>query len=249
MPVELVQDFVEIPAGKEQGWDLPDVKTPDGQNLIDVATTPHSRDCSVQILDLNGDGIPDITYWFIRKGVDIADTDIDAGGGQTIKGKRVKRTRSKDDIKGAWLGGAKGWVAANSYTPPHRLDESEDNPRLSYQLIDVNGDGLPDFVFTEKTPDSSSKCQTYINNGNGWEPPCNGWETVSDPSKPNWAIPVDAIGSGEGDQGYRLIDVSGDGLVNVIFYKVEEDGSIRRGAYVNTGVGWKREDRFAQTFP
>lgn len=232
-PIEFVQSYIYMPPDKEGGWSLP----PD-VDLMQVSP-PRSRDCSVLTVDLNGDGLPDLAFNFVRKGIHIQPIQIKIPIRGLVTIANVV-TRTKQVEKGAYLNTGSGWTAApDRFIPPRRLDEGgEDNPKLYVQSLDVNGDGQIDLLFIEKGPKGEDKCETYLNTGDGWSGP-----------SAEWKVPLDIIGPGEGDPGFRFIDINGDGLPDIIFYKIAKDGSFNKGAYINTGQGWKRDDRFAPISP
>ena len=89
---------------------------------------------------------------------------------------------------------------------PNPLNPAPTNP----QLIDINGDGLADIVYSD-----SSKTYVLLNTGSGWE-------TTPDPE---WTIGTSTLywaGNnpyGQGvyyDRGIRFIDVNGDGLPDMV---------------------------------
>lgn len=49
--------------------------------------------------------------------------------------------------------------------------------------------------------------------------------------------------------GARLVDVNGDGLVDLVYHRyLCGDGSRRKGAYINTGTGWQADSNYAPPY-
>ena len=92
-------------------------------------------------------------------------------------------------------------------------------------MIDVNGDGLPDLVMTKGGCANCSR--TWLATGKGWT------------EKVNWRVSDKAIGGKDGDPGFRLIDINGDGYVDILWMRRKDDGSFDKGILVNNGSGWK----------
>src|SRR5207244_2563058 len=89
---------------------------------------------------------------------------------------------------------AKGWVQSSQWQTPSNVDFTN-----GYTLVDLNGDGLPDIYYLV-----NGNATAYMNNGHGW------FEDSS--SNYGAAIPNGDLKSGT----VELIDVNGDGLVDLI---------------------------------
>lgn len=171
-----------------------------------------SRDLSVQITDVNADGLPDIVASYHDPN--------DAG----------------NPVKGVWLSTGTGW-AKSSINVPVALDTLTLDPQqglqweknASVQWADLNGDGLPDIVYTRREGDTNEST-TYLGTGQGWA------------ADPNWQIPKDALADRGGDPGLRIIDVNGDGYADLLYIRQDSDASIKKGLYVNNGLGWLPKD-------
>ncbi len=104
------------------------------------------------------------------------------------------------------------------------------------RLEDVNGDGLADLLVAYVDPfTSEGYAKAWINNGKGWSedaiwraPHCEG--TTLDGCFVG--------GSGE-DNSVRLVDLNGDGLVDIIKAKIRGDNNGNQTVYMNTGYGWR----------
>ncbi|MBO1542139.1 RHS repeat-associated core domain-containing protein [Pseudomonas sp. OA65] len=193
------------------------------------------RDNRVELIDVDGDRLPDIVYRF-RSGVPMSETEEE-------KQQRIAEGRSvtfeERWVEGAYLNRNGKWKYASTYKPPYRIDPDDSelaNSALSAtqtSFQDVNGDGLPDLIYAERCAGSCASDRpkainvTYLNTGIGWLP------------EPAYNLPVDALlKNTKGDQGYRLLDVNADGLVDVVYHRVLADGAHEKGTYLNTGTGW-----------
>jgi hypothetical protein len=165
--------------------------------------------------DVNGDGLPDF------------EQRIDGLGFFT----------------GVFLGNGSAWDATStSFSPVQSMPVF--NPTVyGSQLIDVNGDGLDDWIYSDGT-----KTYVALNTGTGWEGP-----------EPQWTISTStlfATSNGQDnfylDRGIRFMDINGDGLPNLVrAYKVApytacirvpalpqyEVGDVK-WVLLNTGNGW-----------
>jgi RHS repeat-associated protein len=126
--------------------------------------------------------------------------------------------------QGVCLNTGKGWPSdikdCSSITVPIALDTVERDPNVSIQYIDINGDGLVDIVKTG-TGGSQTFLGTGARSGAAWL------------AAPQWNIPTQVVASTPGDPGFRLIDVNGDGLPDILF----ADGKTSI-TYFNNGTGW-----------
>lgn len=140
-----------------------------------------------------------------------------------------------------YLGNGAAWTATSSvFSAVHSMPETSSD--TAQQLVDVNGDGLDDWVYS-----SGNSTYARLNNGYQWE---------SSPSS-QWTIPTSTLyystlgGSNYGylDRGIRFMDINGDGLVDWVrsYYGPSvpvfpgvlpnEVGDIKH-VFLNTGNGW-----------
>ena len=106
------------------------------------------------------------------------------------------------------------------------------------KVIDINGDNLPDIIYSDSTITAVTPYQTaaqaWINNGSGW--------TLNS----SWSFPVTNQGGGHQytfaiDEHYtRFVDVNSDGMVDVITGGWGDLSATtpKTAVYINTGLGW-----------
>jgi RHS repeat-associated protein len=158
------------------------------------------------LVDLNGDALPDFMV------------AIAAQNGSWYE-KSYKNTGS------GWVYDS-GWTAPNGnfiwITQGMNIDDGR-------RLVDVNGDGFPDWIVANKywTGGSDYNYGTYLNGKTYWQTG----------SSNQWNIPDGFFASIGADQGRRFADVNGDGLSDLVIsfggYRV---------TYLNNGNGWIRTD-------
>lgn len=188
------------------------------------------RDNRVELIDLDGDRLPDILYSF-KTWAPKPETE-DERRHRVAEGKPVELIPAVRS--GAFLNRGNSWVPAPAYTPAHRLDQEEsqeyEQARSSTQIYlqDVNGDGLVDLIFAERCDGACTAVnETHLNSGSGWA------------RDTNYDVPsVAIVNNTKGDQGFRFLDVNADGLVDIVYHRVLEGGGIEKGAQINTGLGW-----------
>ncbi len=124
------------------GWTIDDA-----WNYGDCVITldPPGRDAGVRVVDVNGDGLPDIvssTIYFNQNLNSIATST----GAHTNNGHGFTRN---DETWGP---------------PTPYIDTMQNNMDLGVRMADVNGDGLIDFISAKNFLER----KVYLNNGNGW---------------------------------------------------------------------------------
>jgi YD repeat-containing protein len=144
-------------------------------------------------------------YLLKDAGVRIADVNGD-GKSDLIQGTK--------DARKTWLGKDNGFAESSDWTIPSDayFVDSEGNSKGVY-LADVNGDGFIDIVKAE-----NGNRKTWINNGKGWK------------EEASWKIPTEGeFITDNMSRGISLVDVNGDGLVDLFR---------QNKTLINTGRGW-----------
>lgn len=172
-----------------------------------------TRDLFVQIIDVDGDRLPDIVAAF-----------------------KHPYDNSKDVFE-IWTNTGKGWrrdpsIAFPTFANGSRLylDEPLRDRRALVQWADVNGDGLADIIFTKRVG-GTNESATFLSTGRGF--------VVS----PAWKLQAAAIADRDGDPSFRLLDVNGDGLLDVVYSKKITGGQKESGIFVNNGSTWVEADK------
>src|SRR5712692_7762145 len=134
----------------------------------------------------------------------------------------------------AYLGNGFEWGAATTtiFAPKREMPTGTATYDNS-QLVDINGDGLSDWVYSD-----SSQTYVVLNTGTGWE---------SSPSS-QWTLSTSTLYTNYSDRGMRFIDINGDGLPDFVrSYSMGHPnagfgGGYEEGTYqvvfLNTGLGW-----------
>src|SRR5262249_33551557 len=135
------------------------------------SNTGPAIDLFVQVIDVKGSGLPSLV----------------ANYQDPVTGNRTNNV---------WTNDGSGWVAGRIQVP-YALDAIYWEAKTLVQILDVNGDGLPDIVMTKGDAPGNSK--TWLGTGTGWI------------ESPNWQVPSDAISNKDGEPGFRLVDTKGDG--------------------------------------
>lgn len=214
-------------------------------------------DCSVRIMDMNGDNLPDIVQ-----------SRYDGGGMYT---KRI------------WINNGSQWVEDASWQIPLIFGDSISYKNNWTQIADVNGDGLPDIILADNRGNAFLQ-QVYINTSTGWildsswslpsgvyfsnyfgdnmgaqVSDINGdgladivWSdcSVGSPAvyintghgwviDTTWgAIPQCITDTAHHDIGTRFTDLNGDGLMDIVRSQYYGGGTGEKRIYYNTGKGW-----------
>jgi RHS repeat-associated protein len=186
-------------------------------------------DLGARFVDVNDDGYTDI-MWSINKNI--------AGYGNV----NIRKTyiNNKTD----------GWTESTQWAPPSDVyfnaDATANGTGGGNDLADVNGDGLIDIIkayrySTNGGSSYTSITKTYLNTGSGWQ------QTGS-----QWNLPQPIEDNITFDVGTRIVDLNGDGLVDVLRHV---DSQYNQAvlefdkAYLNTGNGWVEDTSGAWKSP
>lgn len=203
----------------------------------------------VQFGDVNGDGLTDMlqgygtTYHrvFINRG-DLTGWSLDSNYVLPIEfsdaGRQVADVNKDglDDLVIAAAtssaqtkvyinkGDGTGWEYDSRYTIP--VNFVENGADMGVRVADVTNDGYPDLVQSRKDATYPSGLRkVYVNNGDG-----TGWSDYG-----SVTIPVDFAKDG-GDFGTRLMDVTGDGVLDMVQGVCDAGGGHSlRAIYSNNG--------------
>lgn len=192
---------------QDDSWAVP------GNSHFNVGTA----DSGMQIIDLNGDGLPDLLHAFYS-------TNSWYGGGS---------------IRHAYINTGSGFVEDNKWNLPGPGDFSAGGTDVGLRAIDLNADGLPDllqsYYSTNGWYGGGNQQRAYINTGDGF---------AQDNS---WAVPGDSyFNVGSFDSGMRVAYLNADPLPDLIqsYYRakgVYGGGTVKR-AYINTGSGFVQDN-------
>jgi RHS repeat-associated protein len=166
------------------------------------SSTPFSNfgsDTGWRLADVNGDGLPDL-----------------------IRGYQDSAFGFYHD---AYLNTGSGWTHNASWAPPVIFSHAGND--TGWRIADVNGDGLPDLIYSYMDSNFNTYHDAYINTGSGW---------VEDTS---WNPPVIFSNAGK-DTGFRIADVNGDGLPDII-YGYTDGANVYHDAFINNGHGWTED--------
>ena len=208
----------------------------------------------MRLADLNNDGYIDIIQgrestaekkaWLNNKtgwnlSLNLAPPEYFLDGVGNDKGLRIADLNNDglpDLIQGigatlkAWLNNVTGWVDASStWSPPIAFVDSDSRDQ-GVQLADINGDGKVDLL--QATKEGPDKKSAYLNNGSGWKDASSQWVSPVFFLKFELGPPPLAY-----DYGARLVDVNGDGLVDIL-QAHSLDGGDTKSAWLNNGSGW-----------
>ncbi len=222
---------------------------------------------TAQLVDINGDGYVDVieayqtasgtvqnvwlntglgfatTSQFALPDVFVSTVNLDRGelrlrftelnGDGLADAVVYTRDRTNATTRKAWINNGTAWVEANQWLPEQPLSDYSDTSfpaeREYATLADINGDGLADYIqATYNSPTSNTK-KVWLNDGNGW--------TLDT----NYAPPIELIDYATHKRGHpkgRLVDLNGDGLLDIAYAITLLDSSTVSDAWLNTGEGW-----------
>ncbi|MCU0660174.1 MAG: putative toxin [Candidatus Pacebacteria bacterium] len=159
---------------------------------------------ATQLVDVNGDNLPDFVY-------------------------ALNNNTSTTNPNAVWLNTGSGWSLASWTFPTFPTGGQVGFHTLNTQLIDLNGDGLPDWIYAYNNNTSTANPNAvWLNNGSGW-------------SSASWTIPTYPSGNQVGFHtvNTQLIDLNGDGLPDWIYAYNNNTSTVNPNTvWLNTGSGW-----------
>jgi len=135
-------------------------------------------------------------------------------------------------IKDVYVNNGVDWELDNSYNFPEyfNFNSSGNSIDAGVRLVDLNGDGLVDVV--KSIGGCGSLCTgAWLNNGHGWT------QTTDFQAPVGFAASSYIFLVGQ-DIGVRLVDVNGDGLVDILRSIAVLGQDQHREVYINNGHGW-----------
>ncbi|MBI2547802.1 VCBS repeat-containing protein [Candidatus Woesearchaeota archaeon] len=173
-----------------------------------------------------------VTFYGTENGVRFVDLDNDG------RGDMLRSENEEANIKEVWMNTEGSWVREESrWDPPNYFATKGDVEIQGYdfeiegtdsglRLDDVNGDGLPDLLYSRE---ESSRTQVYLNDGMNWQQDAS-YEI------PTYFVYDDDSREGA-DYGTRLMDIDGDGLVDIA-RAVDGVSTV----WINNGKGWTQDN-------
>jgi RHS repeat-associated protein len=206
-----------------------------------------------RLVDINADGKSDIVkgvwdgstttsaLYLNTSGYDWASTTtppgipnfLSAGASTGILGDVNGDGLPDYETSNAYLGNGVAWDPAGTiFAAVKPFPSTLNGPETQYnsQLVDINGDGLPDWVYSD-----TASTHVRLNTGSDWE--------ATDDTL--WDIGTTTLflkTSVYYDRGIRFLDHNGDGLPDFVrtFSNAGPNGEIATSSYLklNTGNGW-----------
>jgi len=169
----------------------------------------------LRLTDLNGDGLPDLLF------AQYANNGWWGNGGWAR----------------AYLNTGSGWSGdVTSFHVPDSWTFNINGQETGLQLVDLNGDGLPDLLFAQYANNgwwgNGGWERAYLNTGSGWSA-----DVASFHVPDNWTFNINGAPT-----GLQLVDLNGDNRPDLLFSQSASNGWWGNGtwqrAYLNTGAGW-----------
>lgn len=149
----------------------------------------NGRYTGLKFLDLNGDGLPDIIQSY-------------------IDGNKRETHRS-------WFNTGNSWEENSNFVLP--INFSENGQDTGIEILDLNGDGLPDIVQNYVDGNKKETHEVWLNTGTGWV------------KNSSFNLPLNNASE------VQYLDLNGDGLLDCIL-TTSIDGKVVRKAYLNKAL-------------
>lgn len=219
---------------KDNNWTVPNIFT-SWTNSYAPNSQGYFTDQGLRMGDVNGDGYVDMIVG--REGTGW-------GGGSVVERKVYINKPNGNSRK--WEQD-NNWTNAYNSVPDMEFVHWWTGTRSwdkGTQLVDINGDGLADLIRGYDNRDgSASSRQAWLNTGSNWA------------RTENYDLPVPFIGwdgtYGSLDQGLRMSDINGDGLLDLIksYDKIAFNGTVDKLVWLNNGNGWTPDSTWASAIP
>jgi len=216
LPVTLTDYY-----GKDVGYQFVDIN---GDHLIDIVRSDSANSSHDTYLN-NGHGWTsdpswDLPVWWTTSNVDNGYRFLDVNGDGLPDIVLANYVPGANQWYATYINTGHGWVLDTNWNMPVYITTNQKDD--GWLLSDVNGDGLPDMLYSLYNDYShTATYYSYINNGHGW---------ILDPS---WNLPI-YIQNGSSRPGYQYVDVNGDGLVDIM----NSTNPDSYESYINNGHGW-----------
>lgn len=188
-----------------------------GWTIAQQWVPPLDLEQGTRFLDVNGDGLVDqVQHWY-GYDVTIKAVALNTGNGWQLV---YKQQTNDPDHNVNVNNGAR-------FVPPDLLNTADPdygkNSAIGAEIVDLNGDGLPDMITRNDTAGNLHN-GVWFNTGNGW---------TSAPAELIGYGPPVGFAADHIPTGAAFLDVTGDGLVDVVYGNGND-----RQTYPNTGHGW-----------
>ncbi len=140
-----------------------------------------------------------------------------------------------------YLGNGSAWTATTTiFAPVYNMPTTVPTETAS-QLVDINGDGLDDWVYS-----SGSNTYTRLNNGTGWNGSASSQWTIATSTLYQTSVGGSTVYN---DRGIRFMDMNGDALPDFVrsYYMpthtactgvAQGEVATVKQVFLNTGNGW-----------
>lgn len=207
------------PSG-QKGWETnpdplynPPVKEFGGYGFLTGDQACHFVDLGVRYVDLNGDGLVDVLVNRTPYG------KYYGKYASTVVNEAWINTGHKQSNGSVYKKASQWKVPYNKYSIGiFALGENLWNSHLGTQLLDINGDGLPDLVYSVKSSEGKAVKAVVFNTGNGWGTPLTQtyggkhWVDLL----PEFAVGISGVSERTfEDNGVSFADFNGDGLPDI----------------------------------